>query len=77
MTVLLVALIGMAFGILIGWLAKRDPRALARAEREELEAHRSTREELIEKASEHATLGDHFAAIALGLLTDKRYRNRK
>lgn len=49
------------------WLAKRQNRML-KPDREELAWLRSMREELIEKASEHATLGDDFAVIALGIM---------
>jgi hypothetical protein len=63
---------GLLVGYLLAsWSARRKP-PLDKRERQELERFRSTEQDLIIKASEHAMLGDDFAVIALSIITKNR-----
>jgi hypothetical protein len=70
MTRLLLALIPIAAVAVGVWLGRRNQKP-PRDEHAELVGLRTMREELMTKAAEHATLGDDFAVIALGILSRK------
>lgn len=61
--VIMVLLIAAAY-----WLGKRQQPPLSKDEAKELQWLQTMREDLIASASEHATLGDDFAVIALGMM---------
>jgi hypothetical protein len=65
----LLTIVGFAVGALLGKSAGKDE--MSKSDRKELEELRSMREELIASAAEHATLGDDFAVIALGMMRRK------
>jgi len=64
----LIPIVAVAVGILLGRRAASSPPSLSKDDKKELEWLRGLREELIASASEHATLGDDFAVIALGMM---------
>ena len=63
----LIPILAVAVGILLGRRAASSP-GLSNEEKKELTWLRTMREDLIASASEHATLGDDFAVIALGMM---------
>jgi len=64
----LIPIIAVAVGVLVGRRAASPSPKLSKSDQRELEWLRGLREELIASASEHATLGDDFAVIALGMM---------
>ena len=59
---------GFAVGMMLGSRNRRLPRK----DRVELDQHRNFLYDLSNRASEHATLGDDFAVIVLGMINDHR-----
>lgn len=70
--VLLPVLIGFVVGYLAGRAARKTPPQLDDSEKRELNSYRDQEMELIEKASEAATLGDSFGVIALSIIGKNR-----
>ena len=63
----LIPILAVAVGVLLGRKNRPEPQ-LSKKDQQELDWLRGLREELIASASEHATLGDDFAVIALGMM---------
>lgn len=77
MTYLLIFLFAIACSLLIGYGMARyamHGNNLSRIEKKELEHHRDFMSDLGAKAAEHAMLGDNFAVIVQGMLSDERKR---
>lgn len=62
----LIPIVAVAIGVVLGKRAR--PPVDQQQDRAELLRLRKMREQLINKAAEHAVLGDDFAVIALGIL---------
>lgn len=72
---LLGPIIGVAVGVVIGQSTatrRAEENGLDPREKRELESYRSQDMELVEKASEAATLGDDFGVTVLAILSKNR-----
>ncbi len=72
---LLGPLLGLGVGIVIGQSTatrRAEEMGLDKNEKRELESYRSQDMELVEKASEAATLGDDFGVTVLSILSKNR-----
>lgn len=70
--------VGLVLGIAIGQSTatrRAEELGLDKNEKRELESYRSQDMELVEKASEAATLGDDFGVTVLGILS--KYRSNR
>ena len=60
----------------MGLSVGREGARLDKNERKELQSYRDQEDELIEKASEAATLGDDFGVTALSIISKNRIERR-
>lgn len=69
MKVLILSIIPIVAFLIGSWIAKRNNQP-PRKDREELQKLRATMGKIRTKAAEHSVLGDDFAVITLGIISE-------